>query len=147
MFYECGGYHAEALVDRGENGSHIVLDVHAKMDSAIRKDLLHLLEDIRHRSRAYATHISRYRDICFHLSNQNPKLFTKVKLSSKESALKKAGKLDKELNHNDLSYASAGLARNEDRRGTGGDLSFSIQDEIECVVEDQPKEKFKYMVE
>ena len=106
-----------------------------------------MLEDIRHRSRAYATHISRYRDICFHLSNQNPKLFTKVKLSSKESALKKAGKLDKELNHNDLSYASAGLARNEDRRGTGGDLSFSIQDEIECVVEDQPKEKFKYMVE
>lgn len=147
LFYECGGYHAEALVDRGENGSYLSLDIHSKIDSVIRKELLPLLEDVRHRSRAYTTHISRYRDICFHLATQNKKLFTKIKLSSKESAIKKAGKLDKELNHNDLSYASAGLAKGGERRGTGANISFSIHDEIECVVEDQPKEKFKFMVD
>jgi hypothetical protein len=83
MFTAIGGYAGQFLIERGQKGSEIVLDHYRKMDSAIMRETLEFLEDVRHRSRAYTTHITRYSQICYHLAKENKMLFKKIKLTKK----------------------------------------------------------------
>jgi hypothetical protein len=104
MFIECGGYEAETLLKRGDNGSKIKLNWFRKVQAAVTRfavDLqdMDILEDVRHRSRAYHTHQSRYRDIVKFLAFENKKLFTKVKLTRKEDMVERAKKMDEGVDY------------------------------------------------
>ena len=102
MYNECGGYEGETLFTRGDKGSRLSVQNERKLDAAIKRyciDLgqMEVLYNVRHRSQAYHTHLSRYIDWLFGVAQKKPFLFKIKKLTKKESLEEKLKKLDEKV--------------------------------------------------
>ena len=150
MFRECDGYFMESLVERGEKGSDIILGYNRKILAAINSDenTYELLEDVRHRSRAYTTHISRYGDICHLLAQNKKQLFKKIKLTRKQSDLERARKLDTDISHDKLSTESKLCTKYKKTYLEESDKSVTLEDatDVDTIIEEGLRDKYRYMV-
>lgn len=115
LFIEVGGYQGEVLFKRGDKGSKLKLETYKNIDSQVRKDCLEFLEDIRHESRSYRTHISKYGDLVQVLADANPMIYKIKKLNKKEFAEEKVRRIQEGIDENELEFGDYLAPKPEDK--------------------------------
>lgn len=136
LFMDVGGYAGEVLFKRGDKGSKIKLENYDKIISLVRKDCLDLLEDLRHESRSYRTHISKYGDIVRFLANKNPQLFKIKKLNKKEFVKEKARKVQEGIPYEELEFDQYLAPKPDNEEFVLENRSIDLECEIDEVWEE-----------
>lgn len=143
LFISVGGYEGEVLFRRGDKGSKIKLDNYEKIDTQVRKECLEFLEDLRHESRSYRTHISKYGELVKILADANPMQFKIKKLNKKEFAEEKVRKVQEGINREMLEFGDYLAPKPEIEEVEFEVKSIKMQSDIDEVWEIQSEKSFE----